>query len=117
PLSEQASGICELNAHAAIGNCEYPFYGKPRQVARAFMEQCVNAYGLDVSTERADEVSLRLTIRGRVTGVGYRAWMRRHARNFGVTGWVRNVNRRTVEAVISGETMAATALAAAAVLG
>lgn len=117
PLAEQEAGICELNAHAAIGNCEYPTYGAPREVARTFMDACIERYQLDVSAEPAEELSLRLTVRGRVTGVGYRQWMRRHAKDYGLTGWVRNRGRRSVEVVITGETVAASALAAAAVLG
>lgn len=117
PLAEQEAGICELNAHAAIGNCEYPTYGEPRQVARTFMDACIERYQLNVSDKPAEELSLRLTVRGRVTGVGYREWMRRHAQNYGVVGWVRNRGRRSVEVVITGETVAASALAAAAVLG
>ena len=117
PLSEQEGGICELNAHAAIGNCEYPTYGEPRQVAQTFMEACIDRYDLAVWKAPAENLSLRLIVRGRVTGVGYREWMRRHARNYGVDGWVRNRGRRSVEVVIAGETVAASALAAAAVLG
>ncbi len=48
-------------------------------------------------------VSVHLTIRGRVQGVGYREWMRRTATALGLSGWVRNVaGDRSVEAVISG---------------
>src|SRR5699024_8197283 len=117
PLEEQDAGICELNAHAAIGNCEYPFFGKPRQVARTFINEVVERYELRAAPERADSVSLRLVVEGRVTGVGYRAWMRRRARSSEVNGWVRNIGRRRVEVVLSGETDATTALVAAAVLG
>ncbi|HIZ36675.1 MAG TPA: acylphosphatase, partial [Candidatus Ruania gallistercoris] len=117
PLAEQEAGICELNAHAAIGNCEYPTYGAPRQVARTFMDACIQRYDLNVWDTPAEALSLRLVVRGRVTGVGYREWLRRHARNYGLDGWVRNRGRRSVEVVIAGETVAASALAAAAVLG
>lgn len=117
PVDEQSAGICELNAHAAIGNCEYPLYGTPRQVARIFMEECVERFNLVTHEPRAERLALKLTIKGRITGVGYRAWVRRRAEVSGVAGWVRNVNDRTVEAVLVGTTPAASALAAAAVLG
>jgi D-alanine-D-alanine ligase-like ATP-grasp enzyme/acylphosphatase len=117
PLAEQSAGICELNAHAAIGNCEYPLYGTPRQVARAVMQQCVEEAGLAVHDKAADHLALRLTIRGRVNAVGYRAWLRRHALSFGLTGWVRNIEAGAVEAVLVGDAVPASALAAAAVLG
>ncbi|NED97153.1 ATP-grasp domain-containing protein [Phytoactinopolyspora alkaliphila] len=117
PIGEQQAGICELNAHAAIGNCEYPLYGTPREVARTFIHECVDRYKLVASDTRAENLALRLTIKGKVTGVGYRGWMRKRAEGFGVTGWVRNVNARTVEAVLVGPTAATSALAAACVLG
>ena len=44
----------------------------------------------------------RLIISGRVQGVGYRDWLVRRARDFGLSGWVRNRSDGTVEAVIDG---------------
>lgn len=43
-----------------------------------------------------------LKIIGRVQGVGFRAAMYREAVRLNVTGWVRNRNDGTVEAVIQG---------------
>lgn len=117
PLDEQDAGICELNAHAAIGNCEYPMFGQGRPVARTLMQASVDHFGLKANAERADHVALHLTIRGRVTGVNFRNWLQRRAGISGVSGWVRNVNRRTVEAVLVGPTDPTTAVAAATILG
>ena len=43
-----------------------------------------------------------LAIRGRVQGVGYRAWTRRQAELHGLSGTVRNRSDGSVEAVLSG---------------
>lgn len=117
PLEQQDAGICELNAHAAIGNCEYPMFGNGKPVAETVMRACIDHYGLSAASDPAPEVALHLTIRGKVTGVGFRKWLQRRARSSGVHGWVRNIDRKTVEAVLVGETVAATAVAAATILG
>jgi acylphosphatase len=43
-----------------------------------------------------------VTIRGRVQGVGYRAWVEDEATARGLEGWVRNRRDGSVEAVFSG---------------
>jgi acylphosphatase len=45
----------------------------------------------------------RLTISGRVQGVGYRDWAIRTGLRLGLTGWVRNRRDGAVEALIVGE--------------
>jgi len=41
-------------------------------------------------------------VRGRVQGVGYRAWVEHEAMRRGLDGWVRNRRDGSVEAVFSG---------------
>jgi len=43
-----------------------------------------------------------LVMRGRVQGVGYRAFVEHEALRLGLDGWVRNRRDGTVEAVFSG---------------
>ena len=45
---------------------------------------------------------LRVTIRGRVQGVGYRAWVDHQARTYRLEGWVRNRRDGSVEALFAG---------------
>lgn len=42
-------------------------------------------------------------ISGTVQGVGYRYFVRSNAKNFGLTGWVRNAEDGGVEAVLQGD--------------
>jgi len=44
----------------------------------------------------------RATIRGRVQGVGYRAWVDYRARGLDLQGWVRNRRDGSVEALFEG---------------
>jgi acylphosphatase len=44
----------------------------------------------------------RATIRGRVQGVGYRAWVEHEALRLGLDGWVRNRRDGSVEALFAG---------------
>jgi acylphosphatase len=48
-------------------------------------------------------VHRHVIIRGRVQGVGYRAWTEVTALERGIEGWVRNRRDGSVEALFSGE--------------
>jgi acylphosphatase len=48
------------------------------------------------------DVIFQVVIRGRVQGVGYRAWAEVTAEERGVEGWVRNCRDGSVEAVFAG---------------
>jgi acylphosphatase len=48
------------------------------------------------------DVVCRLIIRGRVQGVGFRAWTEAMADERGLEGWVRNRRDGSVEAVFAG---------------
>jgi acylphosphatase len=54
----------------------------------------------------------RVTIRGRVQGVGYRAWVEYQARVHGLEGWVRNRRDGSVEALFAGPASAVTEMVA-----
>jgi acylphosphatase len=43
-----------------------------------------------------------VTVTGRVQGVSYRAWTKRHAEAHGLAGWVRNEPDGSVSALIEG---------------
>jgi acylphosphatase len=48
------------------------------------------------------ELIVRVVIRGRVQGVGYRAWTEYEALERGIAGWVRNRRDGSVEALFAG---------------
>jgi acylphosphatase len=48
------------------------------------------------------DVMMQVVIRGRVQGVGYRAWTEDQARERGIAGWVRNRRDGSVEALFAG---------------
>jgi acylphosphatase len=48
----------------------------------------------------------RLTIAGRVHGVGFRDWCMMQAEALGVSGWVRNRRDGTLEILVDGEVAA-----------
>lgn len=58
------------------------------------------------------KITKHLTIHGRVQGVFFRESMCRKAREFGVTGWVRNCGDGSVEAVVQGTSEAVAAMLA-----
>ena len=52
-----------------------------------------------------ERTQIHVRIKGRVQGVGYRAWTEQRAVELGLTGWVRNRSDGSVEAVFQGETV------------
>lgn len=46
---------------------------------------------------------VRVIVRGKVQGVGFRAYAEMQANNLKLNGWVRNRSDGTVEAMLSGE--------------
>jgi len=58
------------------------------------------------------DVIRHIIVRGKVQGVGYRAWIEGEAVARGLAGWARNRKDGTVEAVLSGSEDAVAALIA-----
>jgi len=56
------------------------------------------------------EVIFRVSIHGRVQGIGYRAWTEVTALERGLQGWVRNRRDGSVEALFMGPREAVTAM-------
>ena len=57
---------------------------------------------MNVPAAVSGDVTLRLSIRGRVHGVWFRESMRREAERLAVRGWICNRHDGSVEAVVQG---------------
>jgi acylphosphatase len=57
-----------------------------------------------------EERRLHVLVRGRVQGVGFRWFVREHARTLGLAGWVRNRPDGAVEVAASGDDAAVATL-------
>jgi acylphosphatase len=65
----------------------------------------------------AEHKAVHVIVRGRVQGVGFRAFVEQAALSRGIEGWVRNRRDGTVEAVFAGDPMSVEALIAACKTG
>lgn len=117
PVGETDIGICELNAHAAIGTACYTMFGEPVNVPRDAIEEVLIKNKLPLRPLPEDKMAVKVNIRGKVTGVGYRKWLARHAQRSGLTGYVKNVGPREVETVLQGSLVGITALTTACIRG
>lgn len=58
----------------------------------------------------SETITRRITVRGRVQGVGYRNYIEYKAGELGISGWVRNRLDGSVEAVVHGAPQAVAAI-------
>lgn len=117
PIWEQRVTVIELNAHAAIGSAQYPMWGEPAPVAKKFFEVTSAHNNIALPQTPSDELTLKLTVRGRVSRGGYKDWFRRRAEDFGLDGYVKTAGRNRVEALVSGNADAVSALGYLAMQG
>lgn len=84
PLGDASAAIIELNAKAAIGNCEYPVFGTPREVVKAVFETAANDNDISVITFSDKELKVKCVIRGSLKNETYFTWASKTAKELGV---------------------------------
>ena len=117
PIDSQEAGICELNAHAAIGNCEYPMFGKPRSVSRAFVRSCLEAHGYEFLDQPMTTLSVKIEVKGARLGKNYGRWFFKQATNYQLKGTIVKKSEEIIVAELEGDTVPLSALSALAAVG
>ncbi|WP_217134670.1 acylphosphatase [Leucobacter chinensis] len=117
PAADQSCTIIELNSAAAMGSAQYPMWGNKVQISQLLMEASAHASGLQVEKTQNSDIAITFTVRGRVTGVGYRRWIQSQAKSLSILGHVKNLDKRTVTAFAQGRSDDVAALVRLAILG
>ncbi len=110
PAEGQDWGICEINSSPEFAMHHFPVIGQGRDVAGCLLD---HALAMRFVPDRIARMSCIARIAGKVTGVGYRNWLRNEALSLNVGGWVRNVQDGLVECHLHGTQAAVETLLAA----
>jgi D-alanine-D-alanine ligase-like ATP-grasp enzyme len=103
PLTGQPAGIIELNAKAAVGNCEYPMFGQPREVVRHVIEELAAEQGIALLPLHTGRHRIRARIRGKLHGDRYVRWLGTTAAGLGVAVSVERRRRRALDVLVMGD--------------
>jgi D-alanine-D-alanine ligase-like ATP-grasp enzyme/acylphosphatase len=87
PVDQQRVHIIEVNSRPVQSLHHFPMYGPPRNVSEWLVREVARAAGC-APRPGQDRLTVRLTVSGRVRGVGYRRWLASTARQLGLDGWV-----------------------------
>lgn len=114
-IEEQSAAIIELNAKAAIGNCEYPMFGKSREVVKHIFLQVAKDYDVELCEKFNDgKCKILCEVRGGVKEDDYRQWLNKIERQLGLSVKVKKFMPRKifleVEGGVKGSAMLATRL-------
>lgn len=84
PIGEASAAIIELNAKAAIGNCEYPVFGRSREVVKAVFETAAQDNDITLRDFSDKEISVKSIIKGSLKNESYFDWACKTASELGV---------------------------------
>lgn len=113
---DHPTAVLEVNAMPATTFNHFPQYGTPRDVSTDIVLRSCSLAGMPVPEFR-EHLSVRLTVEGRVQGVGYRQWFARKAQQRPVGGTISNVPDGNVEILLTGPTNDVWCLTSSAITG
>lgn len=96
--NEQKWAVLEVNSNPEFGLQHFPFKGKPRDIAG-----CLLDYIFNIENYQPEVVSRKVTLIGKVQGVGLRVWLKNNASLHSVSGYVENLANGTVQALLVGD--------------
>ncbi|MGP9592852.1 ATP-grasp domain-containing protein [Halomonas sp. AOP42-C2-25] len=117
-IASQSAAIIELNAKAAIGNCEYPMFGKPREVVKSIFTTVAEDFGIDIP-KVFNEGSCKVVceVKGSIDKKEYIRWAYRSARQLGVDLKIKELNSPKIHIEIEGSVKVVSMMATRLVVG
>ncbi|MBL1377767.1 acylphosphatase [Zobellella iuensis] len=100
PAQSQQYAVIEVNANCDLAMHHFPTYGSPRNAAGAIIDS------LSLGAQDLSILARKITIYGKVQGVGFRRWMLNKAKQKSIRGYVKNLSDGRVEAVVFGTNLA-----------
>ncbi|MBF8223902.1 ATP-grasp domain-containing protein [Halomonas sp. 328] len=117
-ISSQSAAIIELNAKAAIGNCEYPMFGKPREVVKSIFTNVAHDFDIKVSEQFNDgRCKVLCEVKGALDKEDYLRWARRSARQLGVSYSAQDAGPSRVSIEIDGSVKSVSMMATRLIVG
>lgn len=102
PASGQSWLINDIVCNPALGWHYFPAYGKGRDVACKLLTSLFP----QLNDATVELLHLKITVQGKVRGIGYRKWVQGICHRKGILGKVRNVSPKTVEIMAQGSPVA-----------
>ena len=102
PIDNQAAGIIELNAKAAIGNCEYPMFGQSRAVVRHVFLELADEFGLALHPMTEHSRRILCEVRGKLRGKRYLRWLEETAQGLDVRTRMLHQGKRRLDIEVEG---------------
>lgn len=101
PVDQQQVTIIEVNSRPVQSLHHFPMYGPPRNVSVDLVREAVVAAGWPVTTP-TDQLTVALTVAGRVDSRSYQRWLAGMAGPLGVSGWIGDGGEGRIEGVLHG---------------